>query len=55
MFLADWIFFILDITAMQLAGVLICVSCSIGVVVYKLTISKEDKDYSSKSNEDNFD
>ena len=44
MFLADWIFFTLEITFMQLAGILICVACSLAVVVYKMSRPEEAKD-----------
>ena len=41
MFLADWLFFTLDVTLMQMGGILICLACTLGVVVYKMTRPKD--------------
>ena len=55
MFLADWLFFTLDVTLMQLAGILICVACSLGVVVYKTTRPKDKKEELEEQQSDSDD
>ena len=51
MFLADWIFFTLDISYMQLAGIFICVACSIAVVVHKMSLPTEEDEENAEKEE----
>ena len=41
-FLSDLLFFEFNLTVMQLSGVMICLTCSVSVVIYKMHLPKEE-------------
>ena len=43
MFLSDLLFFELNLTLMQLSGVMICLTCSVSVVIYKMNLPKSEE------------